>query len=139
MFIWTARSMSSIPRPPAQGKAWLGLQGRRSWNKDLLSPHPPIVPWPPAGTKCTGGPRGLKPPQHRGHAPCSALQMPTRSHFPGSATGVNAQALIFVKSLGNPWRGRTEYYYEIIAFYSAPSESSGSLFGPALSKPRVKT
>lgn len=56
-----------------------------------------------------------------------------------SVTGVTAQALIFVKSLGNPWKGRAEYYYEIIAFYSAPSESSSSLFSPALSKPRVKT
>lgn len=55
-----------------------------------------------------------------------------------SVMGVTAQALIFVKSLGNPWKERVEYYYEIIAFYSAPSESCSSLFGPTLSKPRVK-
>lgn len=56
-----------------------------------------------------------------------------------SATEVTAQALISVKSLGNPWKRKAEYYYEIIAFYAAPSESSGSLFSPALPKPRVKT
>lgn len=88
---------------------------------------------------CTGDLRLESIPGQRLCLMFSSSDAHTQPLLQLSIIGVAAQALIFVKSLGNPWKERVEYYYEIIAFYSAPSESCGSLFGPTLSKPRVKT
>lgn len=100
-------------------------------------PHGPPTHWPFIGMNCTGDLRLKSTPGQRLHLMFSSSDAHTQPLLQLSIRGVTAQALIFVKSLGNPWKERAEYYYEIIAFYSAPSESS--LFGPTLSKPRVKT
>lgn len=102
-------------------------------------PHGPPTHWPFIGMNCTGDLRLESTPGQRLCLMFSSSDAHTQPLLQLSIIGVAAQALIFVKSLGNPWKEKVEYYYEIIAFYSAPSESCGSLFGPTLSKPRVKT